>query len=64
MIFWSVISQPIGAIAKLNTITKICKCRELKEGHHFIMMAMEVHHIFECDMDYFIRECTCFFHGK
>jgi hypothetical protein len=32
----NVIGQPIGAIAKLNAITKIHKYRGLHEGHHFI----------------------------
>jgi len=39
----NVISQPIGAIAKLNAIAKIHKYRGLHDKHHFIPMAMEVH---------------------
>jgi len=39
----NVISQPIGAIAKLNVIAKIHKYRGLHDKHHFIPMAMEVH---------------------
>jgi hypothetical protein len=47
----NVISQPISAIVELNTIVKICKYRRLHEGHHFIMMVMEVHGTPERDMD-------------
>jgi hypothetical protein len=39
----NVISQPRGAIAKLNAIAKIHKYRGLHDKHHFIPMAMEVH---------------------
>ncbi len=60
----SVISRPIGAIAKLNTIMKVRKYRGLHEGHHFISMGMEVHGALERDMDHFIRECACLFHDR
>jgi hypothetical protein len=60
----SVISWPVGAIAELNAITKICKYKGLQEGHHFILMAMEVHCALECDMDCFIKECARFFHDR
>jgi hypothetical protein len=43
-----------NVIAKLNAITKIHKYEELHEGHHFIMMAMEVHNTPRHDMDNFI----------
>jgi hypothetical protein len=39
----SVINRPIGAIANLNAIVKICKYRGFQEAHHFILMTMEVH---------------------
>jgi hypothetical protein len=32
----------------------------LHEGHHFILMAMEVHNAPRC----FIRECVCLFHNR
>jgi len=57
----SVISQRIGATLELNTIAKICKYKRFHEGHHFILMVMEVHGRPMCDMDCFIRECACFF---
>ncbi len=60
----NVISRPIGAIAKLNAITKIRKCRGLHEGQHFILMAMEVHNTPKCDMDRFIKECVGLFHNR
>jgi hypothetical protein len=60
----NVISQPISAIVELNTIVKICKYRRLHEGHHFIMMVMEVHGTPERDMDWFIKDCACFFHDR
>jgi hypothetical protein len=59
-----VISQPTGVVAKLSAITKIRKYRKLHEGHHFIMMAMEVHDTPRCDMDRFIRECAHLFHNR
>jgi hypothetical protein len=34
------------------------------EGHHFISMAMEMHGIFEPDMDYFIKECVRLFNNR
>jgi hypothetical protein len=39
----SVINRPTSAATKLSTITKIYKYKGLHEGHHFILMAMEVH---------------------
>ncbi len=60
----SVISQLVGAIAKLNAIAKICKYKRLHEGHHFISMAMEVHGTPKRDMDRFINECVRIFHDR
>jgi hypothetical protein len=60
----SVISRPTGAIAKLNTITKIRKYIGLHEGHHFILMVMEVHDAPGHDMDCFIEECAHLFHDR
>jgi hypothetical protein len=60
----SVISQPIGAYVELNAIVKIHKYRRLHKGHHFILMAMEVHGTLECDMNSFIKECVHLFHNK
>ncbi len=51
-------------MAELSAIAKICKYKGLHEGHHFILMAMEVHSAPRCDMDCFIRECACLFHDK
>ncbi len=53
----NVINRPTSAITKLNTIAKICKYRGFQEGHHSILMAMEVHNAPRCDMDCFIKEC-------
>jgi hypothetical protein len=39
----SVINRPTSAIVELNAITKFHKYRRFHEGHHFILMAMEVH---------------------
>jgi hypothetical protein len=49
---------------KLNTIAKIHKYKGFYEGHHFILMALEVHDALERDMDRFIRECDCLFHDR
>jgi hypothetical protein len=59
-----VISWPASATAKLNAIVKIRKCRRLQKGHHFILMAMEVHDTPGCDMDHFIKECVGLFHDR
>jgi len=56
----SVISQPTDAIAKLNTIVKIRKYRGLHEGHHFILMVMEVHDAPRRDMDCLLRSVFIF----
>jgi len=49
----SVISQPTCAIVELNAIVKIYKYKGLHEGHHFILMAMEVHGAFKCNINHF-----------
>jgi hypothetical protein len=60
----SVISQLASVIVKLNVIVEIYKHKRFHEGHHFILMAMEVHNTLECDMDHSIKECVCFFHSR
>jgi hypothetical protein len=60
----NVISQLIGATTKLNTIVKICKYRGLHIGHHFILMALEVHNAHRCDMGRLIKERVCIFHDR
>jgi hypothetical protein len=39
----NVINRLIGAIVELNTVVKIHKYERFHEGHHFILMVMEVH---------------------
>ncbi len=51
----SVISQPTGVTMELNAIAKIYKYSRFHKGHHFILMAMEVHGTPKCDMDRFIK---------
>jgi hypothetical protein len=60
----SVISRPTCAIVELDTIVKVYKYKRFHEGHHFILMVMEVHDTLEHDMEHFIRECVHFFHDK
>jgi hypothetical protein len=60
----SVINRLTSAVVKLNAIIKIHKYKEFNEGHHFILMAMEVHDAPGHDMDCFIRECACLFHDR
>jgi hypothetical protein len=60
----NVITQPTSVVAELNAIVKIHKYRGLHEGHHFILMAVEVHDTLGCDMDCFIKKCACHFHDK
>jgi hypothetical protein len=62
--FLSVFNRLTNIVAKLNTIAKIHKYKGLHEGHHFILMAMEVHDALKCDMDHFIRYCALFFHDR
>jgi hypothetical protein len=60
----SVISWPVGATTKLNTIVKIRKYKGFYEGHQFILMAMEVHGAHGRDIDRFIKECAYLFHNR
>jgi len=60
----SVISQPASVVVDLNAIAKICKYRRFHEGHHFILMAMEVHGAPRRDMDCIIKECAHLFHNR
>jgi hypothetical protein len=64
MVALNVISRPTNSIAKINIIVKIHKYRGLHKGHHFIMMAMEVHGTLEHDVYCFIKEYVCFFHDR
>jgi hypothetical protein len=52
------------ASKQLNTIVKIYKYKGLHEGHHFILMAMEVQGAPGHDMDRFFRECVRLFHDR
>ncbi len=56
MVAMSFISRLTGLTAKLNAIAKIRKYRNFHEGHHFILMAMEVHDAPQSDMDRFIKK--------
>ncbi len=60
----SVISRLVGVVVELNAIAKICKYKGFHEGHHFILMALEVHSAPGCDVDRFIKECACLFHNR
>jgi len=60
----NVINRLAGVVVELNSIIKIHKYGSFHEGHHFILMAMEVHDVVECDMDRFIKECVSLFHDK
>jgi hypothetical protein len=51
-------------VLELSTIAKIRKYGKLHEGHHFILMVMEVHDTFGYDMDNSIRDCVHHFHNK
>jgi hypothetical protein len=64
MMATSVINWPKGAVTKFNAITNIHKYNGLHEGHHFILMAMEVHNTPRRDMDHFIKECVHLFHDR
>jgi len=64
MVDSSVISRLIGATTKLSAIVKIHKYKRFHEGHHFILMAMEVHNTPKRDIDRFIRECVYLFHYR
>ncbi len=60
----SVISQLAGATTKLSAIAKIYKYKKFHEGHHFILMAMEMHGAPGRDMDHFIKECVHLVHDR
>jgi hypothetical protein len=64
MVALSVISSPTSATMELNAIVKIWKYKGFHMGHHFILMAMEVHNALGHDMDRFIKECVRFFHNR
>jgi hypothetical protein len=64
MVAFSVISWLVGVATKLSTIAKIHKYKRLHEGHHFILMVMEVHGSPGRDMDHFIKECARLFHNR
>jgi len=49
---------------KFSAIVKIHKYKRFHEGHHFILMNMEVRNVFGCDMDHFIKECVSLFHNR
>jgi hypothetical protein len=53
-----------GVIVKLSVIVKICNYRGLHEGHHFILVVMEVHDALRHDMDHFIKECAYLLHNR
>jgi hypothetical protein len=60
----NVINQLTNVVAKFNANVKIHKYKRFHEGHHFIMMPMEVQSALRCDMDRFIRDCAYLFHDK
>ncbi len=60
----NVINRSTSVIVELSVIVKIHKYRRLHEGHHFILITMEVHNTFEHDMDHFIKECAYVFHDR
>jgi hypothetical protein len=60
----NVISRPWGATMELSPIAKICKCKGLHEGHHFILMALEVHNTCKRDVNHFVKECGHLFHDR
>ncbi len=64
MVSMSVISRLTSAVVELNAIVKIRKYKDIHEGHHFILMAMEVHSAPERDMNHFISECAHLFCDK
>lgn len=45
----------------ISVIAKISKYRGFCDKHHFILMVMEVHNIFEGDMDRLITSVLVFF---
>ncbi len=57
----NVISQLTNLIAKFCAIVKIYKYKGFHEGHHFILIAMDVYDALGRNMDHFIIECVHFF---
>ncbi len=49
---------------ELNAIVKIHKYKGFHEGHHFILMAMEVHDALGRHMNRFNKECVRLFHDR
>jgi hypothetical protein len=45
-------------------LLKFVNIKRFHDGHHFILMAMEVHRALGHDMDHFIKECAHFFHDR
>jgi hypothetical protein len=64
MVVSIVISRLVSVVTKLNINAKIRKYRGFHEGHHFILMAMEMHDTPKHDMDRFVRECVRLFHDR
>jgi hypothetical protein len=64
MMISNVINWSTSAATKLSAIATIHKYKRFHEGHHFILMAMEVHNALGCDMDCFIKECARLFHDR
>ncbi len=64
MVASNVISQTASAVAKLSTIAKIYKYKKFHEGHHFILMAMEVQGAPRHYMNHFFKECACLLHNR
>jgi hypothetical protein len=54
IVVFNVINWLASVATELNTIAKICKYKGFHEGHHFILMTIEVHGALGCDMDHFI----------
>jgi hypothetical protein len=64
MMVLNVINRLIGTTMEFSAIVKICKYIRLHEGHHFILMAMEVHGTPKRDTNCFIRECAYLFYDR
>jgi hypothetical protein len=64
MVASNVINQLTNVVAELNAIVKIHKYKRFHEGHHFILMPMEVHNALGCGMDRFIMDYAYFFHDR
>jgi hypothetical protein len=64
MVALSVTNRPTCAVTNFFAIVKIHKYKGLHEGHHFILMAMEVHNTLGQNMDNFIRESAHIFQDR